>query len=173
MFSGRSSDNQPTVISWKWMDEDCSDAKNIEPFKNLYIIEGQQIFDFVQTTILKKLSPLCQIDDHKISMYKLGDTGDFICVSEDNDLDQSAQITELLSPWLEKAGQTFVFAFKSAYTYNTNEEFDKRCFIRTISNRMVANDLDESIAPMDDCNIVYGLSAGGDYKQVPFNQFNI
>lgn len=157
IFSG---DNQPTLLSWKWMDEDCSGAEHIGPFKNLIIVEGQQIFDFVQTTVLKKLSPICQIDEHKISMYKMPETGDFICVSEDTDLDQSAQIIELLSPWLDKAAQTYVFAFKSAYTYNTSEQFDKRCFVRTISNT-TATDLFEGVAPMEDCNIVSGLSAGG------------
>lgn len=142
------------------MDEDCADAKNIEKFRNLFIVEGQQIFDFVQTTVLKKLTPICQIDEHKVSVYKIAPTGDFICVSEDNDLDQSAQLTELLSPWLQKADQVFLFAFKSAYTYNTNEQFDKRCFIRTISNTTVEKTLDGMTA-MEDCNILYGLSAGG------------
>lgn len=144
------------------MDEDNSSIERIEPFKNLFIVDGQQIFDFIQTAVLKKLSPICQIDGHKISVYKLPDTGDFICVSEDNDLDQSAHISELLGPWLEKADKTFVFAFKSAYTYNTNEQFDKRCFIRTISNTTVEHKVD-GIVPMEDCNILYGLSAGGKY----------
>lgn len=142
------------------MDEDCSDAEHIKSFKHLFIVEGQQIFDFLQTTVLKKLSPICQIDEHKVSVYKMPETGDFICVSEDTDLDESSQITELLSPWLKKAAQTFVFAFKSAYTYNTSGQFDKRCFIRTISNTTAADQFD-GIAPMEDCNIVSGLSAGG------------
>lgn len=141
------------------MDEDTSNADNIVLFKNLFIVEGQEIFNFMQTTILKKLSPVCQIDGYKTSVYKLS-TGDYICISEDNDLDQSAQMTELLLPWLQKAEQTYLFPFKSAYTYNTQQEFDKRCFIRTISNNTTTEDENE-FAPMEDCNIVYGLSAGG------------
>lgn len=140
---------------------DDNEEPSIESFKNLFVIEGRQIFDFVQTTILKKTSPLCQIDGCKTSVYKLS-TGDYICVSEENDLDQIAQITELLQPWLEKAEQTYIFPFQSAYTYNTQKEFDKRCFIRTISNSAtIETGCDDSIAPMEDCNIVYGLSAGG------------
>lgn len=141
------------------MDEDSLGADDIVSFKNLFIVEGQEIFDFVQTTILKKLSPICQIDGYKTSVYKLSN-GDYICISEDNDLDQSAQMTELLVPWLQKAEQTYLFPFKSAYTYNTQQEFDKRCFIRTISNNTTTENQNE-FASMEDCNIVYGLSAGG------------
>lgn len=139
------------------MDEDTSDVDDIPTFKNLFIVEGQDIFDFVQSTILKKLTPICQIDGYKTSVYKLS-TGDYICITEDNDLDQSAQMTELLQKWLEKAEQTYLFPFKSAYTYNTQQEFDKRCFIRTISNNTTTGN---AFPPMEDCNIVYGLSAGG------------
>lgn len=145
------------------MDEECTGADAIVSFKNLFIIEGRDIFDFVQTTILKKLSPECQIDGCKTSVYKLS-TGDYLCVSEENDLDQIAQITELLAPWMEKAEQTFLFPFQSAYTYNTQQEFDKRCFIRTISNASIAVNEPKVIAPMEDCNIVHGLSAGGKMK---------
>lgn len=141
------------------MDEDSSDA-DIRSFKRFFIVEGREIFNFVQTTVLKKSSPICQIDGCKTSVYKIPGTGDYICVSEDNDLDQSAQITELLSPWLQKAEKTFLFSFLSAYTYNTDKEFDKRCFIRTISNTVSDVELD-GITAMEDCNIVYGISAGG------------
>ncbi|XP_055301976.1 uncharacterized protein LOC129568312 isoform X1 [Sitodiplosis mosellana] len=150
---------EPNNFSWKWMDEDSSGAENIVSFKNLFIVEGQGIFDFVQTTILKKISPLCQIDGHKTSVYRLSN-GDYICVSEDNDLDQSAKMAELLVPWLKRAEQTYVFPFKSAYTYNTQQEFDKRCFIRTISNNNTTTENENEFASMEDCNIVYGLSAG-------------
>lgn len=143
------------------MDEDLSGTDNIVAFKNLFIIEGQSVFDFVQTTILKKLSPICQIDGHKTSVYRLF-TGDYICVSEDNDLDQSAQMTELLVPWMQKAQHTYVFPFKSAYTYNTQQEFDKRCFFRTISNHTTTEN-DNEFAEMETCNIIYGLPAGGEH----------
>lgn len=141
------------------MDEDASEA-NVVPFKRLFIIEGHEILSFVQTTILKQLNPVCQIDGYKTSVYKIPTTGDYICVSEDNDLDQSAKTTELLSPWLKKAEKTYLISFKSAYTYNTDQEFDKRCFIRTISNTKPDVEFD-GIAPMEDSNIVYGVSAGG------------
>lgn len=142
------------------MEEDSLGVNSIAPFKNLFIFEGQQIFDFVQTAILKKLGPVCQIDGYNTSVYKLPNTGDYIVVTEDSDLDQTGQMTELLSPWLEKAEIVYLFPFRSAYTYNTQDEFDKHCFIRTIANTTVEKVLDGMTA-MDDCNIVYGLSAGG------------
>lgn len=144
------------------MDPDYSDEEPITKFNNLFVVEGRQIFDFIQTTVLKKLSPICQIDGYKTSMYKLLETGNYLCITEDNNLDEAAQMTELLSPWLSKAEKTHVFTFQSAYTYNTKKEFDKRCFIRTISNSSTetTNEFD-FIAPMEDCNIVSGVSAGG------------
>lgn len=151
--------SQPVEISWKWMDEDRSDA-DITSFKRMFIIEGREIFDFVQSTVLKKLTPICQIDGRKISVYQMPSGVDYVCVCEENDLDQSAQMTELLSPWLEKAEKTYLFSFQSAYTYNTEQEFDKRCFIRTITNTVSEVEVD-GLAPMEDCNIVYGISAGG------------
>lgn len=138
------------------MDDDFSD--HIEPFKKLFILEGNQIFDFVKTTVLKKLSPVCQIDGYKTSVYKIPNTG-YIVVSEENVLDQTGQMTELLSPWLKNAEEVYLFSFQSAYTYNTQDDFDKRCFIRTISNTKIEST--QSISPMEDCNIVNGLSAGG------------
>lgn len=142
------------------MDDSVSDADQIENFMRFFVIEGRNIFDFVETTILKKQSPICQINGYKTSVYKLPETGDFLCVTEDNDLDQSAEMTELLSPWLMKAKHTYAFTFQSAYSYNTNQEFDKRCFVRTIPNSITANHFD-FVAPMEDCNIINGVSAGG------------
>lgn len=147
-------------VSWKWMDDERSGA-DIKPFKRLFIVEGLQVFDFIQSTVLKKLNPVCQVVGYKMSVYQLeSNADDYICVCEDNDLDQSAQITELLAPWLAKAEKCYLFPFQSAYIYNTDQKFDKRCFIRTISNAAVDVEF-EGMAPMEDCNILNGISAGG------------
>lgn len=114
---------QPAAVSWKRMDDERSDA-DIKPFKRLFIVEGLQIFDFVQKAVLKKLNPVCQVVGYKMSMYQLeSKANDYVCVCEDNYLDQSAQITELLTPWLTKAEKVYLFPFQSAYTYNTDQKF--------------------------------------------------
>lgn len=156
------SSSQSAPLSWKWMDEDCCGTDKIVKFKNFYILEGRDIFNFIQSTVLKKLSPICQIDGCKISVYKLPTNSEYLCISEDTDLDQAGTITDLLSPWLSKAENVFVFTFKSAYSYNTDKKFDKRCFVRTISNNFTI-DIGglEFVAPMEDCNIIHGVSAGG------------
>lgn len=140
------------------MDEES--AEKISKFKRLFVIEGREIFDFVHATCLKGLTPVCQVDGYKTSVYHLPTTGDYLCITEDHDLDTSPVLTELLTPWLLNAEQTFVFSFQSAHTYNTTAEFDKRCFVRTTSNTSTQIDLD-CLAPMEDCNIIYGVSAGG------------
>lgn len=154
--------SQPAPLSWKWMDEDFGDTDKIVKFKNFYVFEGREIFDFIRTTVLKKLSPICQIDGCKTSVYKLATSSEYLCISEETDLDQAATITDLLTPWLSKAENVFVFTFKSAYSYNTDTKFDKRCFIRTISNNTIDIGDFEFVAPMEDCNIIYGVSAGGE-----------
>lgn len=148
--------SSPVSVSWKWMDEQRANAE-IEPFARLFIVEGLQIFDFIQATVLKQLSPICQTTGYKMSIYQLPQTGDYVCVCEDNDLDQSAEVTALLLPWLTKAKKTYIFPFHSAYAYNTERDFDKRCFIRTISNAGVDGDLGAIMEPMEDCNFVSTL----------------
>lgn len=163
-FIIRNSQSEPSTLRWKWMDDDSSGVNSVEPFKNLFVFEGQQIFDFVQTTILKTLSPLCLIDGHKTSVYKLPG-GDYVIVTEDSDLDQTGQMIELLSPWLEKAEIAYLFPIRSAYTYNTQEKFDKRCFIRTIANTTVEK-INDDMAAMEDSNLIYGISAGGKIAKI-------
>lgn len=146
-------------LAWKWMNDDQNDSTNIEAFGNFFLIEGRQTLDFVQTTILKKLQPICQIDAHNTSIFRLSEN-DYLCVIADSVMDQAAEITELLTPWLTKAENVYAFKFQSAYLYNTTEKFDKRCFIRTIPTTADHFGFD-FIAPMEDCNIVHGVSAGG------------
>lgn len=141
------------------MDDEPNDSNSIAAFGNFFLIEGRQLFDFVQSTILKKLQPICQIDAHNTSIFRVSEA-DYLCVIDDSVLDQAAQITELLTPWLSKAAKIYSFKFQSAYLYNTIEKFDKRCFIRTIPTTAEHFGFD-FIAPMEDCNIVHGVSAGG------------
>lgn len=137
-----------------------ADTNQIEAFDRFFVIEGRQIMNFVQTAILKKLQPICQINGHSTSVYKLPATGDYLCLINDSVLDEAAQITEMLAPWLSKASNIYSFKIQSAYLYNTTEKFDKRCFIRTIPKTADTCGFD-FIAPMEDCNIVHGVSAGG------------
>lgn len=142
---------------------DDENEENIQKFKRFFVIEGRQVFDFVQAACLKNLHPTCQIDGHKTSVYKLPSTGDFLCVTEDMDLDASTSAVELLMPWLKNAEQTYVFTVLSQHLHNTTEPVsDKRCFVRTISNSE-ANVSLNCLAPMEDCNIITagGISAGG------------
>lgn len=145
------------------MDEDSSDQNEVKPFDRFYIIEGRQLFDFINSTILKNSTPLCQLENYKTAIYELPASKCVICLSEGNDIDRTAQITELLKPWIEKAKQTYAFSFQAAYSYNTTKEFDKRCFVRSICSR--GNESETAkldfVEGMEDCNMVYGVAAGG------------
>lgn len=154
---------EPVVLSWKWMDEEAKDKSVVEPFNNFYIFEGRQLSDFINQTVLKNLSPLCQLESFKTSVYRLPGGKNVVCLSEGNDIDRTAQITELLAPWLNAASQVTAFSFQAAYSYNTTKDFDKRCFVRSIcSSQSDASYSDlPFVKPMEDCNMIYGVCAGG------------
>lgn len=150
---------------WKWMDDDLETDHAIAPFKRFYVIEGKQIFDFVQKTTLKGALPICQLDSQKTAIYSFIENDYAICLTEGNDLNTTGQITDLLKPWLEKATETIAISFQPAYSYNTQKKFDKRCFVRSIDggqNKVNGRGLDY-VKPLEDCNIVHGISAGGKF----------
>lgn len=142
------------------MDEDLENSHTVEPFENFYIIEGKQIFEFVNKTTLKGAQPICQLDTQRTAIYRFPEQNYVICLTEGNDLNTTGQITELLKPWLEKAKKTIAVSFQPAYSYNTTKTFDKRCFVREIctSTETLAVNY---VEPLEDCNIVHGISAGG------------
>lgn len=151
------------------MDDDLETNHDIATFKRFYVIEGRQIFDFVQKTTLKGALLICQLDSQKTAIYRFPEHGYVICLTEGNDLNTTGQITELLRPWLEKSAQTIAISFQPAYSYNTQNKFDKRCFVRSIeggSNKLAnAKGLDY-VKPLEDCNIVHGISAGGKFSSI-------
>lgn len=144
------------------MDKDGSGANSIKSVKNLFIFEFEKIVHFVQSTILKETSPLCQIDGGKTSVYKLQNSDDYIVICEDTSLEQTGPMTEMLLPWLEKAEIVYMFPVYKEGGYIHSEETDLRCFIRTVSNTDVEKLIEPITAAMEDCNIIYGLSAGGE-----------
>lgn len=72
------------------------------------------------------------------------------------------QITELLRPWLEKANETIAITLQPAYTYLSQKRFDRRCFVRAISKGSTPDSKRlDYVEPLEDCNMVQGISAGG------------
>lgn len=148
------------------MDEESTDKNDVKSFENLYIFEGRQIFDFINQTILKNVTPICQLENYKTAVYRLPGNNDVVCLSEGSDIDRTAQITELILPWITAANQVIAFSFQPVYSYNTTKEFDKSCFVRSlhaIDSETDSVDLELSfVEPMEDCNMIYGISAGGE-----------
>jgi len=148
-------------LSWKWMDDELSNDYEVKPFEKFFVIEGKRIFDFINKTTLKNAAPICQLESYKTAIYNFPEQNYVICLTEGNDIDVTAQITELLKPWLEKAAIVVSLSFQAAYSYNTSKEFDKQCFVRTVANTDKSNQLElEFVEPIEDSNIVYGVSAG-------------
>lgn len=145
------------------MDEEAKDKSAVGPLDNFYIFEGRQLSDFINQTVLKNLSPLCQLENFKTSVYRLPGGKSVVCLSEGNDIDRTAQITELLAPWLNAASQVTAFSFQAAYSYNTTKDFDKRCFVRSVCGSQSDASFPDLpfVEPMEDCNMIYGVCAGG------------
>lgn len=144
------------------MDEELRERSHIQTFDQFYLFEGREIFDFVNQTILKNASPICQLENYKTAIYRAPNGGNFLCLSEGNDIDRTAQITELLTPWLTAARRVFAFSFQPAYSYNTTRDFDKQCFIRSLCSSTNSDFGLSFVEPMEDCNLIHGVVAGGE-----------
>lgn len=157
--------NQVAVkLEWKWMDEDASNQEldRMEPIDRFYVFEGRQIFDFFNAILLKSTMPICQLESYKTAVYKLPHTNSVICLTEGNELNRTAQITEMLRPWINAAKETFAFAFQPTYSYYSERNFDRMCFVRSIcGNRPVDTTKLDFVEPMEDSNMISGVSAGG------------
>lgn len=144
------------------MDEDLEANPVINAFERFVVIEGNHIFDFINKTVLKGAQPVCQLSTQRTAVYSFPANGYAICVTEGTDLNATGQITELLKPWLEAAKETIAISVQPAYVYNTEKRFDRRCFVRGISagsaKRLAY------VEPLEDCNIVHGISAGGELR---------
>lgn len=151
-------------LEWKWMDEDAPNQEldQMEPIDRFYVFEGRQIFDFFNAILLKSTMPICQLESYKTAVYKLPHTNSVICLTEGNELNRTAQITEMLRPWINAAKETFAFAFQPTYSYYSERNFDRMCFVRSIcDNRPVDTTKLGFVEPMEDSNMISGVSAGG------------
>lgn len=144
------------------MDENLETNENVREFARLFIIEGKEIIDFINKTVLKGAHPICQLTTQKTAIYDFPKQGYVICVTEGNDFNTTGQITELLRPWLEKANETIAITVQPAYTYLSQKQFDRRCFVRAISKGSAPDSKRlDYVEPLEDCNMVQGISAGG------------
>lgn len=151
-------------LEWKWMDEGLSiqELDQTEPIDRFYVFEGRQIFDFLNAILLKNTLPICQLDNFKTAVYKLPHTNSVICLTEGNEINRTAQITEMLWPWIKVANETIAFAFQPTYSYHSERDFDRQCFVRRIcDSRSVDTEKLKFVEPMEDCNMISGVAAGG------------
>lgn len=144
------------------MDNEYSCLSELKSFDKFFIIEGRQLSDFINKAVLKNLSPICQLENYNTAIYVPPDTNYVICLTDCVDINISAQITELLKPLISLSKITISFSFKPAYSYYSNKNFDKRCFVRTLTNDQDSEQLDlDYVQPIEDSNIIFGVSAGG------------
>lgn len=134
----------------------------MEPIERFYVFDGRQIFDFINAILLKNTMPLCQLENFKTAIYKLPHTKYVICLTEGNDINRTAQVTEMLRPWIAAAKETIVFSFQATYSYHSELQFDRQCFVRRICGKRPADTTTlKFVEPIEECNMISGVSAGG------------
>lgn len=74
--------------AWKWMDENLETNGNVNEFARLFIIEGKEIFDFINKTVLKGAHPICQLTTQKTAVYNFPQHKYVVCVTEGNDFNR-------------------------------------------------------------------------------------
>lgn len=142
-----------------WLAQGLDQVKSIDRF---YVFEGRRIFDFLNAILLKNTMPLCQLESFKTAIYRVPHTNSVVCLTEGNEINRTAQITEMLWPWIKAAKETITFAFQPTYSYHSDRDFDRQCFVRSICGSRPADASKlKFVEPMEDCNMISGVSAGG------------
>lgn len=132
----------------KWLDPEEYPAK----IKNLYVVEGNKALNIINQPVLKKKSPICQVDHLNISIYKLAEDS-YLILSEEKDLNYFASATQLLDKWISAAENVIALSIQSKFEFK-GPKTEEVCFFRAVNSKLP--EVEELEVP----NFVTGLSGG-------------
>lgn len=96
-----------------------------------------------------------------LSVHKISDSLNYICLLKDYDLVKSSEVVNLLNNILTGSKKVVSIQTKSLSEYQTSLQHSVDCIIRTIST---TNSLGKTIYPkLEQPNMISGVSAGGKY----------
>lgn len=134
--------------------------------KNLIVIEGNSALNIINHPILKNKTPLCQINNLKISLFDLAKHETVVVVSEEKDLNYFASATFLLQKWIEVADNVVGLALTPKAEFKGIKTIES-CFMRGINSKF------EDIKPLEVPNFITGVLAGvatyRKYKDLPYS----
>lgn len=135
---------------WTFSSEDGTPPVG-EKIKNFIIIDGNNAFNVVYPSIIKKTSPYAKLAGHKVEIFQIDNFT--VCVVEEKDLNYFATITELLKPWIESAENCSIISLQSISEYKA-DEVPESCIVRAINSQL--KDIQALQAP----NFITGVGAG-------------
>jgi hypothetical protein len=154
--------------TWKFNNELNQNEFPTSSFKNFIIVDGLKSLNVLQPSILKKISPVASLIDHKVEVFKI-DNDTILCAVEEINLNYFATITELLEPLIMNAENCKILSLQSASEFKSHE-VPETCLIRSIG-KSVFDDIKQLEVP----NFITGVGAGiGTYRKIqnlPFSCF--
>lgn len=123
----------------------------------MVIFEGEAIAEFVDTAVLSKMSPLCQLSNGSCSVYDLPGTAILVVVSQEKNLHLFSLITELLEPFISVASRISTITVQSAAQHKRvtdDPEENSICYVRSLNGTL------KGIRELEAPNIITGVAAG-------------
>ncbi|XP_036341822.1 uncharacterized protein LOC118751158 [Rhagoletis pomonella] len=126
------------------------------PSKIFLLIEGTDVSEFVEASLLQNARKICKIPSSKSSLHYVKDKEVLIALLKE-DLTNSGEVTELLLPYAKLAETVITLTVKSKIEYqseNLRKIRDDITFLRGINSKL------PHVEELDAPNFVVGVAAG-------------
>lgn len=144
---------------WSWLTE--SEGPEVPAGKShVVLFEGEAISEFVDTAVLQKKSPLCQLSSGNCSVYDLPDSPVLVVVSQEKNLNLFSLITQLLEPFISTAARVSTITVQSSVQHKRSDEDptdDPVCYLRSLNGCTATV---PGIKCLETPNIITGVAAG-------------
>lgn len=125
---------------------------------DVIIFEGENISEFVDTAVLNKRAPLCQLSSGNCSVYEIPGCPVLVVVCQEKNLHLFSLIAELLKPFIGTASRISTITVQSAAQHKRLAiEDDPVCYLRTLNGSADATGPVKTLEPP---NIITGVAAG-------------
>lgn len=129
------------------------------------------VSEFVDTAILKRRAPLCQLKSGNCAVYDLPDSPVLVVVSQEKNLHLFSAITELLAPFIGTTAQriTTLTVLSGAQHKRIEKGRDSSdnpiCYLRSLNGTL--NDIETLEVPNLITGVVAGVSVWRQFHDLP------
>ncbi|XP_011179167.2 uncharacterized protein LOC105210107 [Zeugodacus cucurbitae] len=124
--------------------------------KIFLVIEGKEVSDFVEASLLERARKICKFPSPKSSLHYVQDKELLIALLQE-DLTNSGELTELLLPYAKEAEKVITLTVKSKIEYqseNLRNVRDEITFLRGINSKL------PQVEELEPPNFIVGVAAG-------------